>query len=137
MSSLKLAARCLKLFSYSTSGCALKIKRWPIPFIKIVAHNSFPITSALPDQGLQLRWQNSTDKEGCQRHALWSAVFYLFFLIPDPIGPVTACSSNWRPSWPNTPKWHQITNRIRDQFWSLFVNCLMTYNQKLSQGQLF
>ena len=45
----------------------------------------FHITSALPDQGTQLRWQNSTDKEDCQRHALWPAVFYRFFLIPDPL----------------------------------------------------
>jgi len=30
----------------------------------------FHITSALPDQGTQLRWQNSTYKEGRQRLAL-------------------------------------------------------------------
>jgi len=52
----------------------------------------FPITSALPDQGPQQRWQNSTGKEGCQRHALWPAVFYRFFLIPDP------CSSQLSPA---------------------------------------
>ena len=76
---------------------------------------TYPITSALPDQGLQLRWQNSTDKAGRQRRTLWPAVFYRLLLIPDPIGLFTACSFNWRPSWPNTPRWHRITNRIRDQ----------------------
>ena len=67
-----------------------------------------PITSALPDQGPQLRWQNSTDKEGCQRHALWSVVFYLFLLIPDHTANVAQGSSQ------------EISPcAIRDQFWSL------------------
>ena len=76
----------------------------------------FHITSALPDQGLQLRWQNSTDKEGCQRHALWSVVFYLFLLIPDPLIILTPRLAQWIRDQASNPIFNVVSPHTRTGF---------------------